>query len=91
MRDFTILRDLRANRPVYWPLENTIMFKTHALNLAVSLVIVATLAVSSQLLAAGLASYSPGRDANLPMQLLWGDTHLHTTYSRMPSAWATWR
>jgi len=26
-------------------------------------------------------SYSPQRDPNLPMRLLWGDTHLHTTYS----------
>jgi hypothetical protein len=57
------------------------MFETHALNLAISLAVVATLARSPQPLAAGLASYSPGRDANLPMQLLWGDTHLHTTYS----------
>ncbi len=42
----------------------------------------AGLLLSGSIFAAEKAPYSPGvRDRNLPDQLLWGDTHLHTRLS----------
>mgnify|MGYP005989277389 CR=1 FL=1 len=39
------------------------------------------LALPLQLLAEAPATYSPAHDVQWPALLLWGDTHLHTTYS----------